>query len=261
MLAHPVFAGFPIGPGDDLGSARFREVVSCRTGPGARVLAEFGRDIPALIEEDGLLLFASSLDGQWNDFVTSASFPPLLHQMVRYLASRGATEQRSGLVGSRLETLIPEDASQGPFHCLDPAEDQTPVEESPMEHMVRLRSQPALQPGIYRFADAAGKSIASFAVNLDAKEGDLAVSTPEVEGRLFGREARRLEPGKQITRDLLAGRYGRELWATASGDGPDSPGSRIPPGTGQAPGLTWPPPGPHAVLAWPADRAHPLPAA
>ncbi len=212
VLAHPIFSGFPIGPGDDLGSARFRRLVTCRTGQEVRVLAEFGRANPAIVEGDGVLLFTSSLDGGWNDFVFSASYPPLLHKLVRHLATRGAGDERAGLVGARLEATLPESDVNGVVSCVDPSGTQTAVEASPLEKMVRLRSVPAAWPGVYRFRDAAGRTIASFAVNLDPGEGDLRVAPPELQSRLFGRDARRLDPEQRVTRELLAGRYGRELW-------------------------------------------------
>jgi hypothetical protein len=212
VLAHPIFSGFPIGPGDDLGSARFRRLVTCRTGQDARVLAEFGRGNPAIVEGDGVLLFTSSLDGGWNDFVFSASYPPLLHKMVRHLATRGAGDDRAGLVGARLEVTLPESEVNNVVSCVDPSGTQTPVEATPLEQMVRLRSVPAPWPGIYRFRDAAGRTLASFAVNLDPAEGDLRVATPELQSRFFGRDAKRLDPEQRVTRELLAGRYGRELW-------------------------------------------------
>jgi hypothetical protein len=212
VLSHPIFAGFPVGPGDELGSARFRKLVSCRMGPAARVVAEFGRQVPALIEEQGLFFFTSDFEGQWNDFVTSASFPPLLHLMVRNLAAHGAEDQRQGLVGARLETLLPEGTVQAPVTCVDPMGGATPVEAVPVERMLRLRSPAAMIPGVYRFVDAAGKNLRSFAVNLDPKEGDLSVAGASIESRLFGRTAVRLGNTQPITRELLTGRYGRELW-------------------------------------------------
>jgi hypothetical protein len=212
VLAHPIFSGFPIGPGDDLGSARFRRLVTCRTGQDVRVLAEFGRGNPAVVEGDGVLLFTSSLDGGWNDFVFSASYPPLLHKMVRHLATRGAGDDRAGLVGARLEVTLPESDVNGSISCVDPSGAQTAVEASPLEQMVRLRSVPAPWPGVYRFRDAAGRTLASFAVNLDPAEGDLRVAAPELQARFFGRDAKRLDPERRVTRELLAGRYGRELW-------------------------------------------------
>ncbi len=211
VAAHPIFSGFPIGPGDDLSSARFRKVMTSRVGQGARVIAEFGRDVPAVIEDEGVLVFTSSLDGEWTDFVTSASYPPLLHQMVRYLIGRGGGE-RSGKVGARLETLLPETAVQGSVTMAGPDGGTEPVEAVPVERTIRLRSQPATQPGIYKFVDGSGRTVAAFAVNLDAREGDLALAAPQAENRLFGRESRRLEPGEKVNRELLEGRSGRELW-------------------------------------------------
>jgi hypothetical protein len=212
VLAHPIFSGFPIGPGDDLGSARFRRLVTCRTGQDVRVLAEFGRGNPALVEGDGVLVFTSSLDGGWNDFVFSASYPPLLHKLVRYLATRGAGDDRAGMVGARLEVTLPESDVNGAVSCVDPSGTQTAVESSPLEQTVRLRAVPAPWPGVYRFRDAAGRTLASFAVNLDPGEGDLRVAPPELQARFFGRDAKRLDPEQRVTRELLAGRYGRELW-------------------------------------------------
>lgn len=212
VLAHPIFGGFPIGPGDDLGSARFRRLVTCRTGQDVRVLAEFGRGNPAVVEGDGVLLFTSSLDGAWNDFVFSASYPPLLHKLIRHLATRGAGDERAGLVGARLEVTLPESDVNGVVFCVDPSGTQTAVEASPLEQMVRLRSVPAAWPGVYRFRDAAGRTLVSFAVNLDPGEGDLRVAPAELQSRFFGRDAKRLDPEQRVTRELLAGRYGRELW-------------------------------------------------
>jgi len=212
VVSHPIFAGFPIGPGENLGSARFTRALAVRGGPQSRALAEFGTGFPAIVEEDGVLLFTSSFDGVWNDFVTSASFPPLLHQMVRYLASRGSAEADYGRVGSRLEALVAADAVREPVVGVDPEGGRTPLDAAPVEEMVRLRSEPTRLPGIYRFQDASGAVVASFAVNLDPAEGDLAPAEVSSIERLFGRGARYLELGQPVTRDLLQGRYGRELW-------------------------------------------------
>lgn len=211
-LSHPIFSGFPIAPGEDLGSARFDRLVHCRGGSGAIVVAEFGRGVPAILEEDGVILFTSSLDGVWNDFVTSASFPPLLHKMILYLAGRGGGSERAGLVGGRLETQVTLDSFRGPVVCVDPAGTQLPVEEIPVERMVRLRSSPTMLPGIHRFVDSSDRTVASFAVNLDPAEGDLTPVERPVLRRIFGERARFLETDRPVTRDLLAGAHGREIW-------------------------------------------------
>lgn len=211
-LSHPVFAGFPIAPGDDLGSARFNRLVHCRAGGGAIVVAEFGRGVPAILEEDGVMLFTSSLDGVWNDFVTSASFPPLLHKMILHLAGRGGGSGRAGLVGGRLETQVSLDSFRSPVVCVDPAGTQLPVEEIPVELMVRLRSAPTVLPGIHRFVDSGDRTVAHFAVNLDPAEGDLTPVERPVLRRVFGERVRFLDADRPVTRELLAGAHGREMW-------------------------------------------------
>ncbi len=212
VLGHPIFSGFGLGPGQDLSSSRFRKIVECRIGSGARVLADWSGSLPALVEENGLMLFTSSLDGEWNDFVTSASFLPWLHQSVGYLANRGGGERGPQIVGGPLEATLPLDSFQGPVTCLDPSGGRTPVDSSPSDRTARLRSERTSIPGIYRFVDASGKRLAAFAVNLDPKEGDLEVAPRELETRVFGRGAQVLAAGQKITRELLEGRYGRELW-------------------------------------------------
>ena len=96
--------------------------------------------------------------------------------------------------------------------CIDPAGAASPVEAVGLENMTRLRSQPAWLPGVHRFVDESEKTVASFAVNLDSQEGDLHAASPEFESRLFGGQVVRLEPGTRVTRELLEGRFGRELW-------------------------------------------------
>lgn len=224
VVGHPVFAGFPLSPGDDLSSARFRKIVEARLKSSAedpaasadsttlRVLAHFGSEIPALIESDGVVVFTSSLDGEWNDFVTSASFPPVLHRVMQYLATRAKGERGPRTVGDRLELVLAADRVQSSVSLLDPADGRTPVAAVPNEGVVRLRSEPTTLPGIYSFASETGEVFGQLAVNLDGSEGNLAVSSTNERTRYFGRDAQQLAVGQTISRDLLEGRYGRELW-------------------------------------------------
>lgn len=212
VLGHPVFSGFQLGPGQDLSSSRFRKIVECRIGSGARVLADWSGSLPALVEDNGLMLFTSSLDGDWNDFVTSASFLPFIHQATGYLANRTGNDRGPQAVGSPLEVTLPLESFQGQVTCVDPTGGNSPVSIAPTDRTARLRSERTALPGIYRFVDGTGKRVASFAVNLDGKEGDLAIASKELQTRVFGRGAQFLAAGQRITRELLEGRYGQELW-------------------------------------------------
>jgi hypothetical protein len=48
----------------------------------------FSTDLPALVEDGRLLIFASDADGAWNDFPSRGAFLPLWLQSLRSL-SRG----------------------------------------------------------------------------------------------------------------------------------------------------------------------------
>lgn len=212
IASHPAFAGFGLGPGEELGSARYRQIIEAHAGADARVLAEFSGNLPALVEENGVALFTSSLDGSWNDFPTSASFLPFVHQLVRSLATRAGADRASLVVGTILEASLPQGAVNPPVTCVDPLDGRTAVQTTPIDALTRLRSPATTQPGLHRFVDNDGRTVAAFAVNLDPAEGELSLASSDLRTRVFGRGAQQIAAGETITRDLLEGRYGRELW-------------------------------------------------
>ncbi len=86
-VRHPIFRSFAAFAGS-LGHVRFNRRI--RVGEDAtRVIARFSDGSPALAEVrigDGLvLLFASDLDNQGNDFPLHPTFVPFVHETVRYL--------------------------------------------------------------------------------------------------------------------------------------------------------------------------------
>jgi hypothetical protein len=88
-LRHPIFRPFP-GNSATLGLVRFRQAAQIE-GAGCQTLARFTMGGNALIEcavgEGRVVILASDLNNQWNDFPLHASFVPFLHESVRYLAS------------------------------------------------------------------------------------------------------------------------------------------------------------------------------
>lgn len=87
---HPLFQAF----GDaapSLTRVSFSRVLDVQPGR-ATVLARFSDGRPALLEvtrgKGRLLVLASDLDGQWNDFPRRAAFVPFLQEVVRYLTPR-----------------------------------------------------------------------------------------------------------------------------------------------------------------------------
>jgi hypothetical protein len=86
---HAAFGGFEVKVGQPVTGASFWKIVEVKQGTEVRTLAEFGPGLPALVEGDGALLFASSLDGRWSNFPTHAAFVPLIHQSLEGILQRG----------------------------------------------------------------------------------------------------------------------------------------------------------------------------
>lgn len=99
-VRHPAFQVFRTDPGG-LAQVRFTRTRRVEL-PRGRVLALFSDGSPALVELPSdagrLLLLASDLSNEWNDFPRRPSFVPFVHEATRYLAARGAAP-RTRLVG------------------------------------------------------------------------------------------------------------------------------------------------------------------
>jgi hypothetical protein len=208
---HPVFAGFTAERGERLTQARFSKVV--RVVPEAgRVIAQFQPDLPAVIEGPGVLLFTSSVDGDWNDLPTSAAFLPILHQAVSYLA-RARGSGAAILAGGRIERQIPAPAVPTRYRILDARDQEIELETIERGKMLLLRSAPVERTGIYRILDANGSEIARAAVNVDTRESDLALADHRDIEHLFGkRPVSLLDGDHSVTGHVRELREGRELW-------------------------------------------------
>ena len=215
-VGHDLFAGFPIAPGGALTGAQFQRIVQVRPGPQSRVLAEFSGALPALIEEPGMLLFASSLDLNWSDFPTSASFLPFLHRALLHLILGGRAGSGEPLVGNPLSWPLPPENPEGPYRCAGPGGLEIPVRVTQTDRGPVLLSDPAPEPGFYQVSSQGpggrGLSDAVVAVNTDTNESDLRPMTAEQITLLFGTDAIQLERDEEISRQILETRHGRELW-------------------------------------------------
>lgn len=88
---HPVFEPFRAPRTGDFSAARFYGYRAVAAQPGATVLARFDDGAPALVERrvgsGRVLVWASSLDIEWNDLPLKPVFLPFVHQMARHLAA------------------------------------------------------------------------------------------------------------------------------------------------------------------------------
>ena len=84
---HPLFAAFD-GLAGTLGQVRFRQALRVAAASG-RVLAAFSDGTPALVERAAgrgrVLVFASDLNNEWNDFPRLPTFVPFVHEVAQYL--------------------------------------------------------------------------------------------------------------------------------------------------------------------------------
>jgi len=216
VAGHPALAGFPARPGEPLSTAGFRAIRpldlaassgrASSAGAPARVLLEFDRARPALVEAPHALVFTAALDAQSSDFPVSGAFLPLLHQAVKVLA-RG-TAAASLTPGERYS--VP--AGTGSWRIEDAQGREIASELVAEAGATRLRSAPIEKPGLYRVLKD-GVLRNTFAVNPPAQESDLAAMPEAQLVRAFpdGR-AQVLKPGADLTRRVREARYGRELW-------------------------------------------------
>lgn len=140
-MRHPLFRAF--ADRSSLGLATFQRVATLR-GDGCDGLARFTTGETAILdceaEQGRVLIFASDLNNQWNDFPLRATFVPLIHEAVHYLSG---THRSSDY----LVTDVPAGV------------------------------QPT--PGVVGFAPIAGAAPRLISVNVDPEESSAARLSPE----------------------------------------------------------------------------------
>jgi hypothetical protein len=176
---HAVFEPFRAPRSGDFSAARFYGYRAVTLQPGANVLARFDDGAPALIERRAgsgrVLVWASSLDLQWNDLAVKPIFLPFVHQVARYLAAYREPEPWL-TVG---EVLDPARIMVGPANdirtVVSPSGQRIPLDPEGGD-VVEL-----LEQGFYELrgqATGAGPS-ATVAANVDLEESDLTPMDPK----------------------------------------------------------------------------------
>lgn len=176
---HPVFEPFRAPRSGDFSSARFYGYRALTVDPEAAVLARFDDGAPALVERRAgagrALVWASSLDVEWNDFPLRPVFLPFVHQVARHLAAYRQPEPwltvgdvldpstRAATAASEARIVV---TPSGQRVSLDPeGGDVLTLEE---QGFYELREQ----------ATGAGGPVATFASNVDLSESDLTPMDP-----------------------------------------------------------------------------------
>ncbi len=209
---HQAFAGFDAEVGRPLTGATFWRIIEVQNEPGVRTLAEFGPALPALVQGDRALLFASSLDGRWNNFPTHAAFLPLLHQSLDALLREGDTDRI--LVDQPVEgvvdrALVPAGAE---LYCIGPGGLLLDVTREEVPRGMKLRAEAAPAPGFYQMR-AGDRVVMRRAVNVDPSESDLTpLAHPEIRQAFPGETVQLVEEDDPLGTPIREARYGREFW-------------------------------------------------
>ena len=181
--SHPVFGVFSAPRSGDLTAPRFLRYRPLAVTPETSVLARFDNGAPALVEhpvgEGRVLIWTSTIDNFWNDFVLKATYLPFAHKVVEYLAGYAAPTPylTAGQVldlaeypgASGLDALSPN------LVVRDPSEDRVEIGRDGRPGFIELSEQ-----GFYEVRDTGADAPAVVvAVNVDLSESNLERVDPE----------------------------------------------------------------------------------
>jgi len=216
MPGHPVAAPLAGLPPELLDAARFTQYMKASLVEGARTILNFtGTGDPLLAEKSlgrgHVLLFTTSADRDWTNFVVNPVYPILLHQAVTYLSRR--EHERPFAVGETVNLTLPRANVQANVLVRDPTGKDFPLQvtERNGQRLVSL-ARPEL-PGFYETRYAAGLPPLVVAVNVEPTESDVrCLLGTELDKALAGTPMRVLNWGDDLTLAIKTGRVGHELW-------------------------------------------------
>jgi hypothetical protein len=184
--SHRVFEVFRAPRSGDFSAARVLRYRALEPAPGDQVLARYDDGAAALVErrvgQGRVMAWTTTLDDSWNDLPRTTVYLPLVHQIVKYLASYERTTEwatvgevvdLSAMLKGRADRIV-----------MTPAGERITVPASEAG-VVELKEQ-----GVYEVRAAATNAgrAERIAVNLDPAESDLATLDPtELTAAVTGR--------------------------------------------------------------------------
>lgn len=148
--------------------ARFTDFWSLKAHESAEVLMRFDNGAPALVErrlgEGRSMIFASSLDLEWNNLPLQGMYLPFIHETLKYLAN--SVEKKSFY---QVSDVIPLSSKESKARLVGPNEQAQALPEGAESFTLRV-------PGIYRYETADEAQF--YAANIPLDEADFAVVSP-----------------------------------------------------------------------------------
>jgi hypothetical protein len=195
-LSHPIVAPFRGNPGAGLERVVTLEYIQAKVAPGspARVALKFNSGDPAIIERPigrgRSVLLTTSADVSWSTWPVHPTFPPMIHETVRY-AAEGRWHQRQHLVGEPLARTLTGRESGIKVTMKSPEGSEQTLRPVVGENRADITFTATNHPGIYEMAletpaDAATPQASTapekaapavrhelYAINVDPRESDL----------------------------------------------------------------------------------------
>jgi len=183
---HPIIKALGLSENGDFGAARFRGYWLTKPVAGSHVILRFDDGAAALLEKKvgrgRVLLFAFSLDTQGHNLPRQGIYVPLVHETLRYLASREQMKP-SYTIGEPVPLHLP---AGNAVRVTAPAGAET-ILTSATEDTVYFRATD--RPGYFTVRGRQTQDI--LAVNVAPAESDLAFVAPEQIESALVNEARR----------------------------------------------------------------------
>ncbi len=179
-FGHPIVEAFRGNPDAGLETTRTSVYVAASVPKdrARQVVLRFSSGDPAIVEAPlgpgRSILLTTSLDKQWGTWVLWPSFPPLMHELVRY-AARGHWGKRQLTVGDPLVEAYPARAFDMPVTLKGPDGSKKSIPLREVDHTSRIAYAATRRSGAYEITLGPPLNRRElFAVNVDPRESDLA---------------------------------------------------------------------------------------
>ena len=211
-LAHPV-AKAVVTRKSDAAAVEFTRTVATdgRLAPDSEVILSYSDGLPALVlrrhRRGSLTLLTSTIDREWANLAIRTVFVPLMHELLAYLAGR-SSEGAVGetLVGEPRRLRLPRHVNNAIVVGPDGRAEQLKLKDGKYYRTAVVTQTPL--PGAYAVRTAEPRegrrtpdTLATFVVNVDPRESDLARLAPSFFEKHLGSD-------RVVTLDAHPGGYG-----------------------------------------------------
>ncbi|MFB3891167.1 MAG: BatA domain-containing protein [Phycisphaerae bacterium] len=199
-----------------LGETLFQDYYKLKLYPDGHPILKITRDGSPLLAEKPLgegkvLMFASTANLDWNNFMREPIGPILVNDALTYLTTPALDAPLK--VGDKLSVTLPRQSNLSTVVFRDPLAADRPVKVAEVSgRKVAELSDPVDAAGFYEVQSGVGPPLVA-AVNVAPAEGEVrCVDTAAMTVPLAGTDVRVMADGADIASVITQGRVGRELW-------------------------------------------------